>query len=143
MNIRARVSLFLIEQLAAVTIFAVCAAVCASIFAQAYFTAADARDLNYALLAAKNAAEAYRSSGSPEAAARQLGAHTASSPDEAAVYYDSDWRICTEAEAAYVLRMASVDDDSAVLLCSLSVQRKSGTEIIAFTVASDRGQADG
>ena len=129
MDGRARTSLFLMEQVIAVTVFAVCAAVCAAIFTEAFFTANDAKDINYAIIAAKNGAETYKIYGSPEETAAALGGR-AGSPGSAAVYYDRNWRVCGEPEAAYIMR---------INLNSLSVERMTGEEIIAFTVAAGAG----
>ena len=135
MNTRTRTSLFLMEQLAAITVFAVCAAVCAWIFTEAFYKANDARDINYALMAAKNGAEAYKAYGSPEKAAEAL-AGRAYAPGEAAVYYDKNWRVCDGPDAAYVLRLTGVRGAISPPLCRLSVERAAGEEIIAFTAAA-------
>jgi len=55
MSERTRAGHFLLELLLAIAIFSVCAAVCIWLFFEAFSTANDARDLNYALAAAKSA----------------------------------------------------------------------------------------
>ena len=139
-----RSSVFLIEQVMAITVFAVCAAVCAGVFAESYYRASDARDVNFALMAAKNGAEAYKAFGNTEEAAAVLGGG-AYGPGEAAVYYDRNWRVCGEssAETAYVLRLAAVEGADAPLLCDLSVERAAGGELVSFTVAAKGGGRDG
>ena len=100
---RSRSALFLIEQLIVVTIFAVCASVCVKIFVGSYLMAKDTRDMNRALIAAKNGAECFKAYGDLGKTAYALneGEHGMDgSPDAAVVYYDAAWRVCGAAEAA-------------------------------------------
>ena len=124
MHTRTRASLFLMEQLFAICVFAVCAAVCAFIFTEAAATAGDARDLNHATIAAKNAAEAYKASGDLAEVAALLGGRALDS-GEAIIYYDQDWRPCPEEAAIYSLRLGTT---------SLTVSKMGSGEIIAFPV---------
>jgi len=48
------------EQLIVITIFAVCASVCVKLFTESFLIANKARDMNHALLVAKNADEIYK-----------------------------------------------------------------------------------
>ena len=130
-----RSSLFLMEQVIAITVFALFAAVCTAIMINAFFKANDARDLNYALIAAKNGAEAYRIYGSPEEAASSLGGR-AHSPGSADIYYDRNWRVCGEQDAVFVLRFNTADDAARPPASELTVERMAGGEIIALTVTS-------
>ncbi|MCL2004153.1 MAG: hypothetical protein FWG72_09160 [Oscillospiraceae bacterium] len=140
MNGRGKTSLFLMELLIAITVFAVCAAVCTAIFTDAFLTAKDAGDLNYALIAAKNGAETYKTVKSPEETAAVLGGG-ALGPGSAAVYYDGSWQVCGEPDAAYVLRLNAGLSAAPPFLCALSVEKITGEEIIAFTVAAGGGSA--
>ena len=143
-DLRARASFFLIEQIIAVTVFAFCAAVCAGVFAEAFYIASDARDMSCALAAAKNGAEAFKALGSPEEAAAAIGGRVGST-GASAVYYDNNWRTCEEssAEAAYVMRLTGVPGAKSPLLCELSVERMDGEGIIAFIVAAKGGNNGG
>ena len=119
MNERTRAAHFLLELMIAIALFAVCAAVCIWLFFEAFTTANDARDLNYALIAAKNAAETCKAYGRPE---------------EQVIYYDANWRTSDEAEAMFVLYFTALDDLTVSLLYELKVDKKCGEEIIAFPV---------
>ena len=146
MNARSRSTLFLMEQLIVITIFAVCASVCVNIFIGSFLTANEARDINYALTAAKNGAECYKVYGDPEKTAAALSGHLgthahASGVPYAVVYYDAKWRVCDAAEAAYVLRLRNVAANEHVmspLLCELSVEKITGEELIGLTVSARR-----
>ena len=144
MSGRSRSTLFLMEQLIVITIFAVCAAVCVKIFTESFLMANKARDMNHALSVAKNAAESYKVYGDPGKTAAALGAreHAADAP-YAAVYYDAKWRVSDATEGAYVLRLISVPDEgipngmaARLLLCEISVEKITGEELIHFTVAA-------
>jgi len=132
---RAKSALFLIEQLIVIIVFALCAAVCAQIFTASFVTAHDARDLNYALVAAKNGAETYRVFGNTKDAAAAIGGHAVDT-DNAIVWYDKDWRICAEPEAAYSMRLSAKQDLYPISACDLSIESIHGDEIFSLTVAS-------
>ena len=70
---RSRASLLLIEKLIVIAVFALCAAACASIFVESYITSNEAKDLNYALIAAKNGAERFKAYEDPQEVAKSLG----------------------------------------------------------------------
>ena len=149
MDGRTRTSLFLMEQVIAITVFAVCAAVCVAIFTDAFYRANDAKDINYALIAAKNGAEAYKVYGSAHEAAAALGGYAQTSSG-ATVYYDKNWRVCEESDAAFILRLNEQEGipDSLSLqtqnteikrearYSELSIERITGEELIAFIVAA-------
>ena len=130
---RAKALLFLMEQLVVITVFAICAAVCAAIFAASYITAHDARDLNYALIAAKNGAETYKAAGNLEETAEILKGQV-DSQGSMIVYFDGDWRASGETGAEYALRFTG--EGPLPYVYELSVQKITGEEIISFTVAA-------
>jgi len=142
MNNRSRSTLFLIEQLIVIAVFALCAAACARILTAAYFSARDSRDLSNALNAAENGAEAYKATGGDVSkVAEVLGGiiDKTGGADAAIVYYDSAWTVCGEGSAKYrlLLKNGGALDDSAYLSAGeLSVEKLTGEEIVAFTVAA-------
>ena len=138
MSGHSRTTLFLMEQLIVITVFAVCAAICTAILVQAYLTANHARDINHALIAAKNGAEVYRALGNLEETAAALGGR-AYGAEKVAVYYNPDWKVSAQSEAAYVMRLIRPGGASPPYVYELSVQTISGEEIIAFTVAAGGG----
>ena len=116
MNDRSRSALFLIEQLIVITVFAVCAAICSQLFVDAYITSNNARDMNYALLAAKNGAEVYKAfNGNPENVAVALGgSQYGPGGSDIIVYYNRDWLNCEHREAEYALRLSCADSSRVV-----------------------------
>ena len=155
MSGRSRSSLFLMEQLIVITIFAVCASVCVKIFIGSFLMANDTRDMNHALVAAKNCAECYKVYADLEKTAAVLSGRECSldGAQAVAVYYDKKWKVCDLTEAAYALRLnapplnasspgaAAGDIAGLPLLCELSVEKITGEEIVGFTVAARRMHA--
>ncbi|MCL2425906.1 MAG: hypothetical protein FWD05_06170 [Oscillospiraceae bacterium] len=100
MNQRSKSTLFLIEQLIVVAVFAICATACISIMVAAYFNANESRSISDALLKAESAAEVFKATaGNPNAVADILGgvsndAYAFPTSDYAlvTVYYDSTWQ---------------------------------------------------
>jgi len=149
-NRRSRSTLFLMEQLIVITIFALCSSVCVKIFVGSSLMASETRDNNHALVAAKNGAECYKVYRDPGKAAAVLSGHEhaidASNAPYGVVYYDAGWRVCNAAEAAYVMRLESIAQDETILaeyvaqplLCELSVEKVTGEQFIGFTVSARR-----
>lgn len=143
MSSRSRSTLFLLEQLLVVLIFALCAAACVKIFVSAYTTAEDAREMSQALLVAKSGAECYKASaGDGDRIAKALGGDVShnNGVDHVVVYYDEEWQVCTIEQAAYALRLAMDGswDHPALMNGRLSVETIGEHELIAFAVAARR-----
>ena len=121
---RSKSTLFLIEQLMVIVVFAICAVACISIMTAAYFNANDSRDLSMAVLVAQSGAEEFKATSSDE--------HTV-------IYYNKDWQICDEKSAVYALRISpnppqqtDADGENRYITASLTVSRISGRELISF-----------
>ena len=149
MSRRSRSTLFLMEQLIVIAVFAICAAACVSILTASYLMARDTRDMSNAVLAAESAAESYKAfSGDLGKTAELLEGLIVSYSGEDAglvVYYDNHWRpthIATDAE--YILRLTGEPPQvgaSVLRLGELSVERITGEEILSFPVAVNAGGA--
>jgi len=138
---RSRAALFLIEKLIVIAVFALCASACAGIFVEAFITSGDARDLNHALVAAKNGAERYKAYGDAQRTAQSLGGRVYGAYGEnVAVYYDDNWRVSGEDGAAFVMSLRSIDGEPQFIR-ELSVDKVTGEEIISFTIAAKRERA--
>jgi len=146
MNARSRSTLFLIEQLIVVAVFAICAAACVRIITSAYYTARDSRDVNNAIHAAESGAECFKAvAGDIGKTADILGGRVSDAGGEPAalVYYNAKWQVCAEADAdaSYMMRLtgaAAAPKTGSPLLVSgeLSVIRLTGEELIAFPLAA-------
>jgi len=132
------------EQLIVVTIFAICASICVNIFIGSYFMANDTRDMNRALIFARNGAECYKAYGDLEKTAAVLGGEYNLEGDSAVVYYDAGGLVCGKKEAVYALHIKKILGNAAdenfefPLLCKISVDKMMGKEIIGFTAAARR-----
>jgi len=145
MSNRSRSTLFLIEQLIVIAVFAISAAACTGILTSAYFTAMDSRDTSRAILAAENGAESFKATGGDiDKTAQLLGGISGRVDGETAVivYYDKQWLVCAENDALYrmLLTGGTVDPELALRTGDLFVEKLTGEILIAFPVAV-RGEA--
>ena len=123
MNDRSRSTLFLLEQIVVIMIFAICAAVCVYILVVSYLMTADAVDTKYALLVAESVAEAHRAFGADTRLVAEVigGSYTA---DSVVVYFNNNWEPYVEAYAAFVLRLTQgIPDNYGVMLSEITVHR--------------------
>ena len=147
MKSRSRATLFLIEHIIVIAVFAICAAACARIFTSAYFQSKESKDLRYAMIAAENCAESYKATGGDLGqVARIIGGATgtADGSEAAIVHYDSRWLVTGEADASYRLVIANEAQrsGSALLIGELSIENLADEEtgvILAFQVIVQQG----
>ena len=146
MNSRSRSTLFLIEQIIVIAVFAICASACVYILTDAYLTAQDTRDLSNALHVIESGADSFKATGGDVrraaeiiSAERDVLVAQFTSSGELAVYYNDKWLVCGEGEAVYRLlfQNAKADPDyPRILTCDLSVDKLGSGQIIAFTVST-------
>ena len=139
MNSRSRSTLFLIEQLIVIAVFALCAAACVRILADSYFTVNNSRDLSNALLAAESGAESFKATGGDVSKVAELMAGETDrigGKPAAVVYYNDQWRVCGERSASYRLSLTCDDPAQipALLEGNLTVAKITGEKLISFTV---------
>jgi|GEM_PF-366087 len=153
---RSRSSLFLMEQIIVIAIFAFCAAVTVYIMAAAHQMSADAVDTRYALLMAENAAEAYKASaGDLQFVADLLGGNmhfniecgtspTQISPtwatdsrfDAVTIYYDALWLPTSSDDAVFVLMLKQFEREAGLAFAEVSVLRvRDDSTLVQFPTA--------
>jgi len=149
MTNRSKSTLFLIEQLIVIAVFAICAVACISILTAAYFNATDSKATSHAILKAESAAEVFKVFGDDfSAIADTLGGTTTvaglgtAGVSVVAVYYDSSWRVCREQDASYVLNLIIESAeafqgtrDLTVITGRVTVERITGEELVSLRVA--------
>ena len=143
MNQRSRSTLFLIEQLIVVAVFAICSAACVRILTSAYTTARDSRDISNAVLIAESAAESYKAfSGDIGKVAEILGGVNGKvdSTGAAIVYYDKHWRVCGTDDAFYAFHLFKGQPDAQpspfLMSGEILVERLSGEQLVTFKIAA-------
>ena len=145
MNTRSKSTLFLIEQLIVIAVFAICAAACISILASAYFTSEDTRDMSNALLVAESAAEAYKATGGDLASVAGImggGLDYSDGTYGMMVNYDGNWNVSAGSDSVYRLLLMPQDIGSvhsSLDSANLSVSKQTGEEIISFPVVTRKG----
>jgi len=133
---RSKSTLFLIEQLIVVAVFAICAVACIRIISTAYLHSRDSRDVGFAIIAAENMAESFKAS--PDNFDRA----------QTNIYYDKNWQIVTHADSSYVafFDISNITEYTTHKLIegNINVKRITGDELISFNVAaiSNAGQGD-
>jgi hypothetical protein len=139
---RSKSTLFLIEQLIVIAIFALCSAACIRILTSAYFDARDSRDIGHAILIAESSAESFKAvSGDIEKVADILGWIYSSVDGAPAVfaYFDRNWQACGIDDAYYILSLVGGSSEPASPLISsgeVSVKTLAGDVILAFSVTA-------
>ena len=142
MNQRSRSTLFLIEQLIVVAVFAICAAACVKILASAFLTARESKDVSGAVLIAQSAVESYKSvAGDIGKVAQLLGGTSENVGNGIAltVYYDKQWQVCGKDDANYIMRLTNSQPEAStphLLSGELLVEKLTGEELVAFPVAA-------
>ena len=104
---RSGTTLFLIELMICVGVFAFCAAVCLGIFAWARQMTRKSTDLSAAALAVQSAAECYKAAkGDPTVCAALLGADIG--PNGLTLYFDETW-MPTDAPGTFAVTVTPTD----------------------------------
>jgi type II secretory pathway pseudopilin PulG len=139
MSKRSRSTLFLIEQLIVIAIFAVCAAACVSILTVSFISARESSDKSGAILTAESAAESFKAvSGDLDRVAAILGGVRVSegNNDKLIIHYDERWQAVDESDAQFILRMIRINENSpqTLIYVRLSVESIAGEEILSFPV---------
>jgi len=146
MTNRSKSTLFLIEQLIVIAVFAICAVACISILTAAYFNANDSKALSHAVLKAESAAEVFKVTGDDfSAMADILGGTTTvtglgtAGVSVVAVYYDNTWKVSSETNAYYVLNLIieSVQNigNHDLIQGNVNVGKVTGEEILTLKVS--------
>jgi len=127
---RSKSSLFLIEQLVTIAVFAICAVACLKIISTAYFYSRDSRDVSFATITAKYIAEVFKEA--PEEFITAMADYT--------LYFDSDWRRTHSSDAPFIAVFESsnitVYPSHSLIEGNISVKRANNDELIALNVAA-------
>ncbi|MCL2840037.1 MAG: hypothetical protein FWE05_04610 [Defluviitaleaceae bacterium] len=143
MKERSKSTLFLMEQVVVIAVFAFFAAVCVKILVFSYLTTVDAVDTRMALLAAESVAESYKAfSGDLEMVEETLcGGNRRRYHDENSVvfFYDDNWIPTSEYYAYFELLLRKENPEDIVVFADIAVRRISDSnELINLRVAARR-----
>lgn len=130
--------LFLMELVVVLLFFAICAAICISVFGSAQQMARDSRDLSNGTMAARSAASCYKSAeGNLEQTMVLLNGQW---DERAVVYYDKQWQQVADWDAAgYYLELKPLAQAGAV---EIGVH-KSADDGLIFTLPVKVGRGGG
>jgi len=139
---RSKSTLFLIEQLIVIAVFAICATACIRIVTSAYFYAIDTRDISNALLIAESGADSFKATGGDYwMAGEMLGGvvENSSGTTTLTVYYDEHWQVVKNGQAHYILRLTADRSGDPILRLSsgeLSIEKVDKGLIVSFPIAA-------
>ena len=126
MTQKSKSTLFLIEQLIVIAVFAICAAACVSILTAAYFYTNDSSATSNAIIKAESAAEVFKATGGDVYAVADIMGGSAFfdvTSDKLLIAYNSDWQI-DYYNASYILQlMVHPPDSSGIVIGELHVFR--------------------
>jgi type II secretory pathway pseudopilin PulG len=125
----------MMEQIVVILVFAICSAVCVSIFVESYLMEQRTLEEKHAILAASSAAETYKAlGGDAGGTVLVLGGadgNPASSGRDYVVFYDSRWEACGEDAAEYLLRITRLDNPDELLWpAEITVVKTDGGETL-------------
>jgi type II secretory pathway pseudopilin PulG len=137
---QSRSTLFLIEQLVVIFIFAICAVICISIFVESYLIGKSSLEVNNAIRVAGNGAESYISAGGDvNNAVRFLGGINSQAEyrGDLVVYYNEQWQPSEKEQASYVLRIIKTDNPApSLIIAAVTVSRTDGEDLFTMTIAA-------
>jgi len=142
---RSKSTLFLIEQLIVIAVFAICAAACISIFTAAYFYTNDSAAASKAIVKAENAAEVFKATGGNVAdVAEILGGTVLSTDSSMIVYYNDQWQTCGIIDASYLLSLVAetqtqANQEQSLITGTLTIIRYTGEQLVSFPLVVRAG----
>jgi len=99
---------FLTELFLALTIYALCASVCAGLFSWSHRLNGMSSDLTHGVIAAQSGAEAFKKYSRAEALADVLGG--SAGEGLCTVYYGADWKTVAREDAVYFMQITLEQD---------------------------------
>jgi len=144
MTQRSKSTLFLIEQLIVIAVFAICAVACVSILSTAFFNTSTSSATRHALIKAESGAEVFKATGGDfSAVAYAMGGVVRQSESDTSivvVYYDSSWRNSVEANAGFVMTIEADTSrnpyDIKFTTANLVIERITGEELLTLELAA-------
>jgi len=131
-------TLFLMEQVIVIAVFAICAAICVSILTSSYLMTRNALDTRNALMIAESAAESHKAFGGDiTRIADILGGTADLDSNTFTIYYDTNWQPVNAEDASFVLNF-TMRDDTLVIFSDVSVSTNAGSELVSLTAAVRR-----
>jgi hypothetical protein len=126
-------SLFLMEIVLAILLFAMTAAICISIFANAHTVSRSSEELSAAASETENAASVLRSSSSERGfinSMKDLFPEASVNESTVTVWYDESFEECSREKASYRLTASLDDSDSSLLTADISFYKKGSGKAI-------------
>ena len=128
--------MFMLEMIAAVFFFILCASICIRVFVKADSMSRLARDTNNAVLAAESVAEVWKAEG-PEGLSGRF--HAQAGEDRMSLCWDREWNaVADEADAAYLGELSWTGEsglETARIMIRRADKKGTGAELFDMTAA--------
>ena len=152
MGERSKSTLFLMEQLIVIAVFAVCAAVCVNIIVSSYLMTVEAVNTKNALIISESAAETFKATGGDIRRVAEILSGSVNNYNSYTsyysyyddnlffVYYNINWQPCSREQASFVLHLARTDTEhQLVIFGDIAVHKKeAGDELMRLPIAVRR-----
>lgn len=124
-------AMFLMEMIAVVCFFILCASICILVFVRANNLSRLARDTNQASLAAESVAEIWKAESTQGLCERF---HMSEDGDTGVIYWDSRWNVTEEENETGFTAQVAVETEGLVEKAQIRVSRsEDGTELFLLT----------
>lgn len=120
---RSKATLFLFELVIIILIFAICCAICLSLFTASRRISIEAQDLSYAIIEAQSVAESLKGCHGDLAALQAIIDGT-EQDDKILVYYDDDWQAVQDSNSATYTVEVSTSKKAPMLYGSVIVYKQ-------------------
>ena len=116
-----RSGLLLMEIIIAILFFSVISAICLQLFVKSHMISRDTEELDSAVNQAVSTADIIPGTEDAGTVLREYYPHMKAEGSTLYIYYDKEFQPCTEADAAYYLKIDKGDTDSGITEYRLSV----------------------
>ncbi|KMZ54495.1 type IV pilus modification PilV family protein [Dorea sp. D27] len=118
-----RSGLLLMEIIIAILFFSVISAICLQLFVKSHTISRDTEELDTAVNQAASVADIIRGTEDAETALREYYPHMNTEDSNIYIYYDKEFKPCSEPEAGYYLEIEKGSSDSGITEYRLSVDK--------------------
>ncbi len=133
---------FLVELVVNCLIFAICAAVCLSLFVLGFNNSQKSRELSMATLSAQNIAEVIKACDGDE---EEISSHIALGEKDGVrcVYYNKDWEVVTSQEESEFYALVSIEEENEFVSSFIEVMDEENNMVYYLEVAKYVGDNGG
>ncbi len=131
MNNTSKAKYFLVELIVNSLLFAICAAICASLYAMGFVQSKESKDISRAMVEAQNAAEAFKAAAGDTSQLIDM----INCNEDFVIYYDKDWNNIADGEDySYQLKLEEIGEGK-LKQARISLSDLESSEILTIEVS--------